>query len=144
SPNASNARVRSAAILARSQYIFRLVAVLPVVLSLKFRSITVQTDSAFYLRCGLRCRPAFSARSRAVVSARRNWRRIRIEENAMNIAYRLIHRHTRNTLIARGWPADLNIETSLNYVRGEGVAFTAASQQTILCVFFLRLLCVAS
>lgn len=41
----------------------------------------------------------------------------------MNIAYRLIHRHTRNTLIARGWPADLNIETSLNYVRGEGVAF---------------------
>ncbi|EEZ6820016.1 DUF1472 domain-containing protein [Escherichia coli] len=57
SPNAPNARVRSAAILARSQYFFMLVAVLPVVLSLKFRSTTVQTDSAFYLRCGLRCRP---------------------------------------------------------------------------------------
>lgn len=32
-------------------------AVLPVVFSLKFRSKTVQTGFALYLRCGLRCLP---------------------------------------------------------------------------------------
>ncbi|MBY6260077.1 hypothetical protein K3G69_26745 [Phytobacter diazotrophicus] len=41
----------------------------------------------------------------------------------MTTAYRFMHRHTRNTLIARGWPATMDIDTSLNYSRGEGVAF---------------------
>ncbi|WP_428887908.1 hypothetical protein [Enterobacter hormaechei] len=41
----------------------------------------------------------------------------------MTIAYRFMHRHTRNTLVARGWPANMDIDTSLNYSRGEGVAF---------------------
>jgi len=41
----------------------------------------------------------------------------------MPIAYRFMHRHTRNTLVARGWPAAMDIDTSLNYSRGEGVAF---------------------
>ena len=40
----------------------------------------------------------------------------------MTIAYRFMHRHTRNTLVARGWPANMDIDTSLNYSRGEGVA----------------------
>ncbi len=34
-----------------------MLAVLPVVFSLRFRSKTVQTSFALYLRCGLRCRP---------------------------------------------------------------------------------------
>ncbi|MDM3101739.1 MULTISPECIES: hypothetical protein [Citrobacter] len=41
----------------------------------------------------------------------------------MTTAYRFMHRHTRNTLVARGWPATMDIDTSLNYSRGEGVAF---------------------
>lgn len=41
----------------------------------------------------------------------------------MTIAYRFMQRHTRNTLVARGWPANMDIDTSLNYSRGEGVAF---------------------
>ncbi|AUU87044.1 hypothetical protein C2U54_23975 (plasmid) [Leclercia sp. LSNIH1] len=56
SPNAPDARVRFAAILARSQ-IFTPDVVLPVVLPLRFRGRTVQIDIAIYLRCGLRCRP---------------------------------------------------------------------------------------
>jgi hypothetical protein len=36
---------------------FMMLAVLPVVFSLRFRSKTVQTSFALYLRCGLRCRP---------------------------------------------------------------------------------------
>jgi hypothetical protein len=44
------------------------------------------------------------------------------EEITMTIAYRFMHRHTRNTLVARGWPANMDIDTSLNYSRGEGVA----------------------
>ncbi|MER1418930.1 hypothetical protein KJR75_26565, partial [Klebsiella pneumoniae] len=36
---------------------FLMLAVLPVVFSLRFRSKTVQTSFALYLRCGLRCRP---------------------------------------------------------------------------------------
>ncbi|ASB76935.1 DUF1472 domain-containing protein (plasmid) [Enterobacter hormaechei] len=53
---ASDARVRSAAILARSQ-IFTPDAILPVVLPLNIRGRTVQNVIAVYLRCGLRCRP---------------------------------------------------------------------------------------
>lgn len=41
----------------------------------------------------------------------------------MTTAYRFMHRHTRNTLVARGWPSTMDINTSLNYSRGEGVAF---------------------
>ncbi|HDR2357177.1 TPA: hypothetical protein QCH65_004424, partial [Enterobacter roggenkampii] len=41
----------------------------------------------------------------------------------MNTAYRFIHRHTRNTLIARGWPAEMDIQTRLSYSQGDGVAF---------------------
>lgn len=41
----------------------------------------------------------------------------------MTTAYRLMHRHTRNTLVARGWPATMDIDANLNYSRGEGVAF---------------------
>ena len=33
----------------------------------------------------------------------------------MTTAYRFMHRHTRNTLVARGWPATMDIDTSLNY-----------------------------
>ncbi|MCH0581443.1 hypothetical protein [Escherichia coli] len=38
----------------------------------------------------------------------------------MNTAYRFIHRHT---LIARGWPAEMDIQTRLSYSQGDGVAF---------------------
>ena len=69
SPAAADARVADAAILARSRF-FMMLAVLPVVFSLSFRSKTVRTSFALYLRCGLRCRPASSAFRRAVVSAR--------------------------------------------------------------------------
>lgn len=41
----------------------------------------------------------------------------------MNNAYRFIHRHTRNTLIARGWPTEMDIQTNLSYSQGDGVAF---------------------
>jgi len=41
----------------------------------------------------------------------------------MTTVYRFIHRHTRNTLIARGWPEDMDIQTRLSYSQGDGVAF---------------------
>lgn len=41
----------------------------------------------------------------------------------MNTAYRFIHRHTRNTLVARGWSAEMDIQTRLSYAQGDGVAF---------------------
>jgi hypothetical protein len=41
----------------------------------------------------------------------------------MSNAYRFIHRHTRNTLVARGWPAEMDIQTNLSYSQGDGVAF---------------------
>lgn len=41
----------------------------------------------------------------------------------MSNAYRFIHRHTRNTLTARGWPAELDVQTNLSYSQGDGVAF---------------------
>lgn len=60
----------------------------------------------------------------------------------MTIAYRFMHRHTRNTLVARGWPATMDIDTSLNYSRGEGVAFygqlDAAQLQRLLPEIALR------
>jgi len=60
----------------------------------------------------------------------------------MNTAYRFIHRHTRNTLIARGWPAEMDIQTSLSYSQGDGVAFygslTAAQLVHLLPEIALR------
>ena len=41
----------------------------------------------------------------------------------MSNAYRFIHRHTRNTLVARRWPAEMDIQTNLSYSQGDGVAF---------------------
>lgn len=41
----------------------------------------------------------------------------------MSNAYRFIHRQTRNTLTARGWPAEMDIQTNLSYSQGDGVAF---------------------
>ncbi|PIJ72449.1 hypothetical protein BL250_08715 [Erwinia sp. OLTSP20] len=49
---------------------------LPVVFRLCFRRQTVQPAPAFLLRCGFGDALASSAFRRAVVSARRNWRRI--------------------------------------------------------------------
>ncbi|MGS6422569.1 hypothetical protein, partial [Enterobacter hormaechei] len=109
-------------ILARSQ-IFTPDAVLPVVLPLNIRGRTVQTVIAVYLRCGLRCRPCiFRSMSGCRVGTAKTSPHSE-EENIMTIAYRFMHRHTRNTLVARGWPANMDIDTSLNYSRGEGVAF---------------------
>ncbi|HCL8067261.1 hypothetical protein JJQ50_08895 [Enterobacter cloacae] len=45
------------------------------------------------------------------------------KEIVINTAYHFIHRHTRNTLIARGWPAEMDIQTRLSYSQGDGVAF---------------------
>ncbi|MEZ6878308.1 hypothetical protein [Enterobacter sp. KBR-315C3_2022] len=60
----------------------------------------------------------------------------------MNTAYRFIHRHTRNTLIARGWPAEMDIQTRLSYSQGDGVAFygslTAAQLVHLLPEIALR------
>lgn len=60
----------------------------------------------------------------------------------MTTAYRFMHRHTRNTLVSRGWPATMDIDTSLNYSRGEGVAFygqlDAAQLQRLLPEIALR------
>lgn len=60
----------------------------------------------------------------------------------MNTAYRFIHRHTRNTLIARGWPAEMDIQTRLSYSKGDGVAFygslTAAQLVHLLPEIALR------
>lgn len=41
----------------------------------------------------------------------------------MSNAYRFIYRHTRNTLVERGWPEHMDIQTNLNYSQGDGVAF---------------------
>ncbi|QFH52960.1 DUF1472 domain-containing protein (plasmid) [Leclercia adecarboxylata] len=81
SPNASDARVRFAAILARSQ-IFTPDAVLPVVLPLRFRGRTVQNVLAFICAAACGVALASSARSRAVVSARRRRRRISIRRTS--------------------------------------------------------------
>lgn len=60
----------------------------------------------------------------------------------MNTAYRFIHRHTRNTLVARGWPAEMDIQTRLSYAQGDGVAFygslTAAQLVHLLPEIALR------
>lgn len=37
------------------------------------------------------------------------------KEIVVNTACRFIHRHTRNTLVARGWPTEMNIQTRLSY-----------------------------
>ena len=60
----------------------------------------------------------------------------------MNTAYRFIHRHTRNTLVARGWPTEMDIQTRLSYSQGDGVAFygslTAAQLVHLLPEIALR------
>ncbi|HID3974820.1 TPA: hypothetical protein ACXE0Z_004286 [Enterobacter cloacae] len=50
----------------------------------------------------------------------------------MNTAYRFIHRHTRNTFIARGWPAEIDIQTRLIYAQGDSVAFYGSLTATQL------------
>ena len=57
SPAAADARVRWRRHPRPVAVFFMMLAVLPVVFSLRFRSKTVQTSFALYLRCGLRCRP---------------------------------------------------------------------------------------
>lgn len=41
----------------------------------------------------------------------------------MNTAYTLIVRHCHNQLVARGWPASMEISANLSYRQGDGVAF---------------------
>ena len=41
----------------------------------------------------------------------------------MNAFNNLFNRHCQNTLLARGWPADMELNYSLAYRRGDGVAF---------------------
>ncbi|MGS6369605.1 hypothetical protein ACVGXO_17440, partial [Enterobacter hormaechei] len=80
---------------------------------LRFRSITVQTVSAFYLRCGLRFPPCISRGSSGcrIGTAKQSPRRDK--QKTMTTAYRFMHRHTRNTLVARGWPPTIDKDMSL-------------------------------
>ena len=41
----------------------------------------------------------------------------------MNAFNNLFNRHCQNTLLARGWPADMELNYSLAYCQGDGVAF---------------------
>ncbi|MDV1267908.1 hypothetical protein VC562_16135 [Citrobacter freundii] len=41
----------------------------------------------------------------------------------MNVFNNLFNRHCQNTLLAHGWPADLELDYSLRYCQGDGVAF---------------------
>ncbi|QMV54154.1 hypothetical protein [Ewingella americana] len=45
----------------------------------------------------------------------------------MNTAYTLIVRHCHNQLVARGWPASMEISANLSYRQGTASHFTAAS-----------------
>ena len=91
----------------------RLIVVLPVVLPLNFRGKTVQTASAFHYErpCWRPCILRSKSGCR-IGTAKQSPHRDK--ENTMTTAYRFMYRHTRNTLVARGWPASMDIDTSLN------------------------------
>lgn len=57
----------------------------------------------------------------------------------MNTAYTLIVRHCHNQLVARDWPATMDVTANLSYRQGDGVAFYGRINANELCVLLAAL-----